>query len=79
MEKKFKEKINLMGLNKQDLEEFFISLDEKPFRATQIIKWIHQRGVSDISQMTDLSKNLREKLMDKCEIRVPALLSHICP
>ena len=74
MEKKFKEKINLMALNKQDLEEFFISLDEKPFRATQIIKWIHQRGVSDISQMTDLSKNLREKLMDKCEIRVPEVV-----
>ena len=74
METKFKEKINLMGLNKQALEEFFISLDEKPFRATQIIKWIHQRGVSDISQMTDLSKKLREKLMDKCEIRVPEVL-----
>ena len=74
METKFKEKINLMGLNKQALEEFFISLDEKPFRATQIIKWIHQRGVSDISQMTDLSKNLREKLMDKCEIRVPEVV-----
>ena len=74
METKSKEKINLMGLNKQALEDFFISLDEKPFRATQIIKWIHQRGVSDISQMTDLSKNLREKLMDKCEIRVPEVV-----
>ena len=74
METKSKEKINLIGLNKQALEDFFISLDEKPFRATQIIKWIHQRGVSDISQMTDLSKNLREKLMDKCEIRVPEVV-----
>ena len=74
METKVKEKINLMGLNKKALEDFFISLDEKPFRATQIIKWIHQRGVSDISQMTDLSKNLREKLIAKCEIRVPEVV-----
>jgi len=48
------EKLNLLGLNKIELEKFFISIDEKPFRAKQIIKWIHQRGESDITQMTDL-------------------------
>ena len=60
------EKINLLGLNKIELEKFFISIDEKPFRATQIIKWIHQRGVSDFTQMTDLSKDLRAKLEIHC-------------
>ena len=64
-------KINLIGLNKQALEEFCISLGEKPFRATQIIKWIHQRGISDIFQMTDLSKDLRERLAKVAEIKVP--------
>ena len=59
---RIKSKINLMALNKRELEDYFISIEEKPFRATQIIKWVHQRGISDISAMTDLSKDLREKL-----------------
>lgn len=69
-----KAKINLIGLSKDSLQEFFQSIDEKPFRATQIIKWIHQRGVSDISQMTDLSKSLRQKLLQLCEIKVPEVV-----
>ena len=66
---KTKSKINLLGLSHQELTDFFISIDEKPFRATQIIKWVHQRGISDISEMTDLSKSLREKLLADCEIK----------
>ena len=46
-----KSKINLMALSKRELEDYFISIEEKPFRATQIIKWVHQRGVSDISEI----------------------------
>ena len=68
-----KTKINLLSLSKQGLADFFVSIGEKPFRATQIIKWIHQRGVSDISLMTDLSKDLREKLSKECEIRAPEI------
>ena len=71
---KEKKKLNLIGMSKESLEKFFQSIDEKPFRATQIIKWIHQRGVSDISQMTDLSKSLRQKLLELCEIRVPEVV-----
>ena len=63
-----------MALSKRELEDYFISIEEKPFRATQIIKWVHQRGVSDISEMTDLSKDLREKLKQDCEIRVPEVV-----
>ena len=69
-----KSKINLMALSKEELEDYFISIEEKPFRATQIIKWVHQRGISDISEMTDLSKDLREKLKQNCEIRVPEVV-----
>ena len=61
-------KLNLLGLSKKELEEFFISIDEKPFRATQIIKWVHQRGVAEFSLMTDLSKDLRSKLESICSI-----------
>ena len=68
------EKINLLGFNKKDLEKFFISIDEKPFRAKQIIKWVHQRGVSDFSEMTDLSKDLRTKLEAVCVISAPEVV-----
>ena len=71
---KTKSKINLLGLSHQELTDFFISIDEKPFRATQIIKWVHQRGISDISEMTDLSKSLREKLLADCEIKAPEVV-----
>ena len=71
---KTKNKINLLGLSHQELTDFFISIDEKPFRATQIIKWVHQRGISDISEMTDLSKSLREKLLADCEIKAPEVV-----
>ena len=67
MKQNHSKKINLMGLSRRELEDF-CSIEEKPFRATQIIKWIHQ-GVSDVSQMTDLSKVLRQKLEETCEIR----------
>jgi 23S rRNA (adenine2503-C2)-methyltransferase len=68
------EATNLLGLNQKSLEDFFISIDEKPFRAVQVIKWMHQRGISDFSQMTDLSKDLREKLESHCVISAPEVI-----
>ena len=66
--------INLLGLNQKKLEEFFISIEEKPFRAVQVLKWIHQRGISDFSQMTDLSKDLRAKLENSCVVEAPEVI-----
>ena len=66
--------INLLGLNQKKLEDFFISIDEKPFRAAQVLKWIHQRGISDFSQMTDLSKDLRTKLENSCVVEAPEVI-----
>ena len=66
--------INLLGLNQKMLEDFFISIDEKPFRAAQVLKWIHQRGISDFSQMTDLSKDLRTKLENSCVVEAPEVI-----
>tara|TARA_X000000368_G_scaffold12738_1_gene10287 strand:+ start:674 stop:1801 length:1128 start_codon:yes stop_codon:yes gene_type:complete len=68
------EAINLLGLNQKNLEDFFVSIEEKPFRAVQVMKWMHQRGISDFSQMTDLSKSLREKLESHCVIRAPEVI-----
>lgn len=54
--------VNLLGLDRRALEDFFISIGEKKFRATQVMKWIHQMGVTDFQQMNNLSKDLRNKL-----------------
>lgn len=64
-------KINLLGLPQGELERFFEGLEEKPFRARQVMQWIHQRGVTDFEEMTDLSKALRQKLADVAEIVLP--------
>ena len=64
-------KINLAGLTLSGLTCFFEDLGEKPFRASQVMKWIHQRGVTDINLMSDISKILRERLHEIGEIRLP--------
>ena len=55
---------NLLGLDRAGLEEFFDSIGEKKFRATQVMKWIHQLGVVDFQQMNNLSKDLRDQLSE---------------
>ena len=64
-------KINLAGLTLSGLTCLFEDLGEKPFRASQVMKWIHQRGVTDINLMSDISKVLRERLHEIGEIRLP--------
>ena len=64
---------NLAGMGKEGLCALFAEYGEKPFRAEQVMKWIHQRGVLDIDSMTDISKNLREHLKKTTEIRLPLI------
>jgi len=68
------QKINLAGLTSGKLKSLFSDLNEKPFRAGQVMKWIHQRGVTDIDSMSDLSKSLRQKLCNIAEIKLPHVL-----
>ena len=65
------ERVNLLGLTLPKMEEFFLSIGEKKFRGAQLVKWIHQRGVTDFDQMTNLSKTLRERLKEIAEVRPP--------
>ena len=67
------EKTNLLNLDRQAMQDFFAAHGEKPFRATQVIQWIHQYGVDDFDAMTNLSKELRARLKDIAEIRVPEI------
>lgn len=71
---KFNQKTDLLGMDNLALEAFFSSIGEKPFRAKQIMKWIHQFGVSNFDEMTNLSLALREKLKQKAIIRTPKLV-----
>lgn len=68
------EKINLLGMSLPKLQAYFQSMDEKPFRAVQVMKWIHQRGVTEFAAMTDVSKSLRDKLQVNAEIRLPTIV-----
>ncbi len=67
-------KINLLGMDRPSLEAFFVALGEKPFRATQILQWIHQRGVDSFDEMTNISKDLRTHLAETTEIRFPEVV-----
>ena len=69
------DKINLLGMSQDMLEQFFAERDEKPFRARQLMQWIYQRGVVDFEEMTDLSKKLRERLHQDAEIVLPEVQS----
>jgi 23S rRNA (adenine2503-C2)-methyltransferase len=68
-------KVNLLGLDRQALEAFFVQLGEKPFRARQLMKWVYHQGVADFELMTDLGKGLREKLKAAAEVRPPEVLT----
>jgi 23S rRNA (adenine2503-C2)-methyltransferase len=66
---------NLLDFDLDGLAAFCQQLGEKRFRATQLFRWIHQRGASEFDQMTDLAKSLREKLAGVALIQAPREVS----
>ena len=68
---------NLLVFDLDGLAAFCERLGEKRFRATQLFRWIHQRGVADFSQMSDLAKSLREKLAGHAHVTaLPVISQH---
>lgn len=67
-------KRNLLGLDARGLTGYFEELGEKPFRARQVLRWIHQSGESDFGRMSDLAKVLREKLESAACVEAPAVV-----
>jgi len=67
--------VNLLDLDAAGLVAYCDSLGEKPFRAKQLQRWIHQFGVDDFDGMTDLAKSLREKLKGRASLDMPAIVS----
>lgn len=67
-------KTNLLNFDLPSLTAHFAQMGEKPFRARQVMRWMHLGGVADFTDMTDLAKSLRHKLLDNAEVKVPDLL-----
>ena len=67
--------VNLLDFDLDGLAVFCESLGEKRFRATQLFRWIHQKGASQFDDMTDLAKSLREKLKTSAHVLAPAVIS----
>jgi len=65
--------LNLLNLNQPQLVDYFVGLGEKPFRAKQLMRWMHHFGVNDFEQMTDIAKVLREKLALQAVITPPVV------
>lgn len=55
-------KINLIGLSRSELSDFFNNIGEKKYRTSQIWSWIYQKKVTTFDEMTNISKDLRSKL-----------------
>ena len=69
-----RERSNLLGLNRSELESYVATLGAKPFRARQLLKWIYRRGEPDFTRMTDLARDFRAALAAVAEVRVPEII-----
>jgi 23S rRNA (adenine2503-C2)-methyltransferase len=67
-------KQNLLALDARGLEAFFAQQGEKPFRARQVLRWLHQRHEADFAQMSDLAKELRAKLVAGACVEAPQIV-----
>ena len=67
--------VNLLNYDLKGLTAFCADLGEKSFRATQLFRWIHQKGASDFDQMSDLAKPLREKLTHTAHVQGLKIIS----
>ena len=68
-------KTNLLNYDLAGLTAHFAQMGEKPFRARQVMRWMHQGAAGDFDAMTDLAKSLRAKLKESAQVGVPALMT----
>ncbi|AFA41025.1 23S rRNA methyltransferase [Wigglesworthia glossinidia endosymbiont of Glossina morsitans morsitans (Yale colony)] len=68
-------KINLFGMTKLQLQEFFLNLGEKKFRANQFMQAVYQNYCDNINNIFNFNKNLRNKLLIQSEIKIPKIIS----
>lgn len=69
--------VNLLGLDKEKLTAWLVEQGEKPFRAQQLLRWVHQFGADQFDGMSDIAKVLRARLATCAEIRPPELMTEL--
>lgn len=67
--------VNLFGLDREALRALFVERGEKPFRADQVMQWIYRRGLADFDGMSNVAKDLRERMKQWFTIRTPELVT----
>ena len=68
------DKVNFFGLNQVALRDHFVAMGERPYRATQLMKWMYHQGVIDPQKMTDVSKVLRDALSETAGFTLPEIV-----
>jgi 23S rRNA (adenine2503-C2)-methyltransferase len=66
--------LNLLDYDPEALAGLLSGMGEKPFRARQLLHWVHQRGESDFERMSDVAKSLRVRLQEEAQVSAPAVL-----
>ncbi|RIK94679.1 MAG: 23S rRNA (adenine(2503)-C(2))-methyltransferase RlmN [Burkholderiales bacterium] len=69
------QKVRLLGLDREALERQCLDWGQKPFRARQLLRWVHQRGVADFDAMTDLAQDFRRVLAERACVEAPPVLA----
>lgn len=64
------EKTDIKSMNREELTAYLTQMGEKPYRASQIFRWLHERLVTSFQEMTDVSGKLREQLEETCDLTV---------
>ena len=65
---KYMSRTDIKSMSEEELKELLLSMGEKSFRAAQIFSWIHEKKAETFDDMTNLSRALREKLKEECEL-----------
>ena len=68
--------MNLYGLTRKELEDYFLSIGEKKFKATQVYEWLYDKRVTSISEFSNIKKDVRDKLNEDFVIKVPTIIQH---
>lgn len=68
-------KVNLLDFDLPALTEWCAAIGERPYRARQLLRWLHHYGESDFASMSDLARSLRDKLVERAQVVEPPVLS----
>lgn len=66
--------INLAGIGRKELIALFAEWGEPKFRAQQLLEWIWKKGVTDPSQMSNLSQKVRERIINAYDVKIPQIV-----